>query len=111
AENSEPTCPTQIAINIPSAPPVAETTPTNGRSDVIGETAAGVQKFAKLTLSASALRPTKIPSTTSAKSDSVFADVKTFWINLPIETARVFTIVRNTMITIATNCWVERLTA
>src|SRR5213078_2239421 len=71
AENSEPTCPTQIAINIPSAPAVAETAPTNGRSDVIGEAALGVQKFAKLTCSASALRPTKIPSTTSAKSDSV----------------------------------------
>src|SRR5262249_45728427 len=106
AENSEPTCPTQIAINIPSAPPVAETTPTNGRSDVIGETAAGVQNYARVTLSA-----TKIPSTTSAKSDSVFADVKTFWINLPNDSPRVFTIVRNTMITIATNCWVERLTA
>src|SRR5581483_9227208 len=83
AENSEPTCPTQIAITIPSAPAVAETAPTNGKSDVIGEIAVGVQKFAKLAWSASALCPKKMPSTTNANSDSVFADVNTFWMILP----------------------------
>ena len=111
AENNEPTWPTQIAINIPNAPPAAETTPTNGRSDIIGETAVGAQKFAKFAWSASALRPTKIPSTTNAKSESVFADVKTFWISLPNERPRVFTIVKRMMIKIATSCCVERLIA
>ena len=78
---------------------------------MIGETAVGVQKFAKFAWSAPALRPTKIPSTTNAKSESVFADVKMFWMSLPNERPRVFTNVKRTMITIATNCWVERLIA
>src|SRR5439155_18999924 len=81
AENSEPTCPTQIAINNPSAPPIAETAPTNGRSDVIGEAAVGVQKFVKLAWSASALRATQIPRQTNAMRESVFADVNTFWMS------------------------------
>ena len=113
-ENSEPTWPTQTAINIPSAPPAAETAPTNGRSDVTGETAVGVQKFVKLACSASALRPTKMPSMPSAinaMSDNVFAEVKTFWISLPSSNPRVFTNVRRVIIKIATSCWVERLTA
>src|SRR4051812_13352006 len=110
-ENSEPTWPTQTAINIPSAPPAAETALTNGRSDVTGETPAGVQKFVKLACSAPAFRPTKTPSAISAMSDNVFAEVKTFWISLPSANPRVFTNVRRTIIKIATSCWVERLTA
>src|SRR5262245_65434365 len=52
AENNEPTCPTQIAISIPRTLAVAETAPTNGKSDAIGETAGDAQKFAKLAWSA-----------------------------------------------------------
>ena len=111
AEKSEPTWATQTAINIPSALPVAETAPMNPRSDVIGETAVGVQKFAKFACNAPALRPTKIPSTTSAMRESVFADVNTFWMSLPNERPRVFTNVRRMMIKIATSCCVERLIA
>src|SRR5215472_12307358 len=111
AENKEPTCPTQIAINIPSAPPVAETVPMNGRSDVIGETDVGVQKFVKLACSASALHPTKMPNATTAMSDNVLAEVKTFWMSLPSSSPRVFTKVREIITKIATNCCVERLTA
>src|SRR6266513_1872531 len=78
AENSDPTCATHTAINIPSAPPVADTVAINDRSDLIGDTLPGVQKFVKFALSASALRPTKIPSAISASSDNVFAEVNTF---------------------------------
>ena len=52
-----------------------------------------------------------MPSAISATSDNVFAEVKTFWINLPSSSPRVFTNVSNKMIMIATNCCVERLTA
>src|SRR6187455_1410446 len=77
-EKSEPTCPTQTAINIPNAPPVAETVATKDRSDLIGETFTGPQKLVKLMLSASALRPIMSPRRIKAKSARVFAEVKTF---------------------------------
>src|SRR5437667_10738100 len=78
AENSEPTCATQTAISIPSAPPVADTDATNERSDLIGDTTPGVHKFVKLAASASALRPINTPRTIRASRNSVFADVKPF---------------------------------
>src|SRR5712692_2943531 len=112
AEKSEPTWATQTAINIPSAPPVADTVATNDKPDLIGEMAPiDVHKCAKLAVIASAFRPTKTPRTISATSDRVFAEVKMFWMILPSWRPRVFTIVKHTMIRIATNCWVERLTA
>ena len=82
-ENSEPTCATQTAINIPIAPPVAETVATNDRSDLIGETTPGVHRCVKFAVSASALRPMKMPRAINASSDNVFADVKIFWMSLP----------------------------
>src|SRR5204863_3566882 len=76
AEKREPTWATQIAINIPSAPPAAETDATNERSDLIGEIPTGVQKCAKLTFRASTLRPINRPSAISASKDNVLAEVK-----------------------------------
>src|SRR4029434_6235607 len=81
AEKSEPTCATQTAINSPSAPPVADTDATNDRSDLIGDTTPSVQKFVKLALSASPLRPINRPRAISARRDSVFAEVNTFWMS------------------------------
>src|SRR6266576_5557431 len=78
AENSDPTCATHTAINIPSAPPVADTVEMNDRSELMGGTVPGDQKFVKFALSASALRPTKMPNAIRAASDNVFAEVNTF---------------------------------
>ena len=61
----------------------------NDRSDLIGDTPRR-PKFVKFALSASALRPTNMPSTISASSAKVFADVKMFWIELAeLQAARV----------------------
>src|SRR2546426_9510665 len=78
AEKSEPTWATQMAINIPITPLVADTIPTDARSDWIGVTTPGVHKLEKLALMAAALRLTKMPSAINASSDNVFAEVKTF---------------------------------
>ena len=110
-ENSEPTWPTQTAINIPSAPPAAETAPTNGRSDVIGETPRRRPEIREISMQRVGVASDKMPSAINAMSDNVFAEVKTFWISLPSSNPRVFTNVSRTMIKIATSCWVERLTA
>src|SRR6185436_19646330 len=82
-ENSDPTCATHNATSRPSAPAAAVrlgSPPTSGEI-VAGLT--GVHIAEKLAAIASALLPTRMPSTMSAASDKVFAEVKTFWISLP----------------------------
>src|SRR6266404_2520998 len=110
-EKSEPTWATQKAMNNPNAPPVAATVGIKDKSGLMGETPVGVHRSEKLAFRASAFRPTKKPTKMSATKESVFAEVKTFWMSFPIWSPRVLMKVSNTMITIATNCCVERLTA
>src|SRR5438477_7288262 len=83
AENKEPTCATQKAMNRPKAPALAATLEIHGKSGLIGTTPRGVQKSPKLALIASALRPNSKPTMISAISDKVLAEVKMFWIHLP----------------------------
>src|SRR4051812_41818768 len=110
-ENSEPTWETQKAMNRPKAPIVAITGTAKPKSGVMVVTSCGVQTFEKLAAIAVALRPTKIPSTISAASDSVLAEVKVFWMTLPSLMPRVLSQVRKTIIRMPTTCWADRLIA
>ena len=110
-ENSDPTCATHSATSRPSTPAAAVRVGSQPTSGAIVAGSTRVHMFEKLAAIASALRPTRMPSTMSAKSDSVLAEVKTFWISLPRRMPRVLRKVRKITITIATSCCVDRLTA
>src|SRR2546430_1443818 len=110
-EKSDPTWAAQIAMSRPKTPLAAVTEGMNDRSGLMGATSRGVQKSPKLAVSASELRPTRMPTTISAASDSVLADVKRFWMNLPSLSPRVLMNVSSTITTIAASCCVERLRA
>src|SRR5438093_3266851 len=110
-EKSEPTWATQNAMNKPNAPPAAVTVAMNGKFGLIGLTPRGVQKSVKLALMASAFLPKKSPIRIRAMSESVFVEVKIFWIHLPILRPRVLIHVSSTISSTATSCCVEKLTA
>ena len=111
AEKSEPTWLMQKATKRPKRPAVAAVPGTHARSGRIGAASCGVHRSEKLAAIAVALRPTKIPSTIKARSDSVFAEVKTFWISLPRWMPRVLRRERKTINRMPTSCCVDRLTA
>ena len=111
-EKSEPTCATQKATSSPNAPAVAAIGAAMrevrlDRRDVVRASRGRV----KLAAMAAALRPTRMPSTIRASSDSVLAEVKMFWISLPRRMPRVLSQVRKTISRMPTSCCVERLTA
>src|SRR4051794_30714678 len=110
-ENSDPTWETQKAMNRPKAPMVAVTGDAKEKSGRMVVTSRGVHRSEKLAAIAPALRPTKMPSTISAISDSVFAEVKVFWMILPSLMPRVLSQVRKTSSRMATTCCIERLIA
>src|SRR4029453_16392128 len=80
AEKSEPTWATQKATSSPSAPADADSAGTKEKSGRISPTPTGVHIEEKLAAIASALRPTTMPRKIRAMSETVFAEVKTFWI-------------------------------
>src|ERR1051326_7128023 len=82
-EKSEPTWETQKAMNKPKAPPVAITVGRKDKPDLIGSTSCGVQIWLKLTFKAS-LWAKKMPTKIRTMSESVLAEVKMFWMSLPI---------------------------
>jgi len=71
----------------------------------------GVKAEAKLAATTSALRPMRTPTTISRASDSVFAEVKMFWMIFPILRPRVLIQVRSAIIRTPTSCWRDRLIA
>src|SRR5207247_8826588 len=74
-------------------------------------TTRGVEKSEEFVLMASAFRPKKSPIRIRAMSESVFVEVKIFWIHLPSLRPRVLIHVSRTISSTATNCCVEKLTA
>ncbi len=95
----------------PKAPAVAAMGAAKGRSGLMVVTSCCAHMSVKLAAMASWLRPTRMPSTISAKSDSVLAEVKVFWISLPRWMPRVLIQVMKRISSTATSCCIERLTA
>src|SRR5262245_49534953 len=109
AENHDPTCQTQNATMTPNRPEADDRAGMNEASGTIvagSRGAKGAEKFAEMT---SALRPMMTPMMMSSASDSVLADVKTFWIHLPSFRPRVLMKVRRAIIRTPTSCCVEKL--
>src|SRR5207253_9137688 len=111
AENKEPTCATQKAINRPRAPVAALATGKKAKSGLMSVAACGVQRFAKLAWMTSAFRPINKPIRIRASKESVLAEVKMYWMSLPSCKPRVLTKVSRTTRRMPTNCWTERLMA
>src|SRR5207253_2849920 len=111
AENKEPTCATQKAINRPRAPVAALRAGRKDRSGLTVTVFCGVQKLEKLAWMTSAFRPINKPIRIRASKDSVLAEVKMFWMSLPTCRPRVLIKVSRTTRSMATNCWTERLMA
>src|SRR6266850_309207 len=111
AENSDPTWATQNATMRPKNPLAADTAGRNEKSGVIVATSRGAKGEAKFSAMTAAFLPTKRPMTIRSRSDSVLADVKTFWIILPSLRPRVLMKVRRAIIKTPTSCWVDRLRA
>src|SRR6266581_2631085 len=111
AENRDPTWATENATMRPNRPPAADTAGMNEKSGVIVAASRGVKVEVKLPAMTSAFRPTMTPRTMRRASDSVLAEVKTFWINLPSFRPRVLMKVRRAIISMPINCWVDRLKA
>src|SRR5439155_2169469 len=111
AENSEPTCATENATIRPSSPPAADTTGMKEKSGTIVAAARGAKAEAKLAATTSAFLPMRTPTTMSRASDSVFAEVKMFWMIFPILRPRVLIQVKSAIIRTPTSCWRDRLIA
>ena len=111
AENSEPTWAVQNATTTPNRPLATETAGMKAKSGRITSASWGSRALAKFAAMTWTLRPMTRPRTISAPSDSVFAEVNTFWIHFPRRRPRVLIQVRTLIIRIATSCWTDRLTA
>ncbi len=83
-EKSEPTWATQKAMNRPKTPAEAMAAGRPEISGLIVTAFARRPEVAEVGRDRSALRPMKSPMMMSAMSDSVLAEVKTFWMSLPI---------------------------
>jgi hypothetical protein len=101
AEKSELVCATQMATNRPRPVAAVRPPPTPCSAP------RGVHRLEKLALTASAFQPMRTPSTMSAISAPVLANVKTFCTSLPSWRPRVFIQVRSAIIAIATSWAVD----
>src|SRR5579859_7286487 len=115
AEKSEPTCATASASSSPYQPLPAVTV---GKSPLRKPAPGSIvwapriaHRCEKLSAIAEAFRAENTQIKINPSSESIFAEVKIFWIHFPSFTPRVFRYVRKIIISTATNCCTERLIA
>ncbi len=99
AANSDPDCATEIATTRPKM--LAAGTPSAGSK------APRRNACVKFVCTAAAFHPSARPTTTSAPSASVLAEVKMVWTILPYSRPRVLVQVSSAMTPMATACAVE----
>src|SRR6516164_4938515 len=115
AENSDPTWATASASSSPYQPSPAVTVGiTLFRRSVPGAIVFAARtdhKCEKLSAIAAPFLATNTHRKITPSSDSIFAEVKMFWIHFPSFTPRVLRNVRKMIISTATSCCTDKLTA
>jgi len=109
-ENSEPTWATQTAMSNPK-PLVAVTADRKRQIRPDGRHPARRPEIAEVGMDCRRVASDEDPIAIRAINDTVFADVKTFWMILPSLSPRVLMKVRRTITTMAVNCCADRLRA